>query len=236
MPGVPPLQREWMEDLMGASKGCANGCRPSQGDYCGIGENCPPVVTAEDFDLEPLDDESPLKKLSNHFGITEEGDGKEWVAEDRKCTCQVSTSGVRGMHHSTECAIFAEPTKQRRGDQVLPTGDASLEDDQALLIRDIEARRQVGIERYGQGHRPFNGRDTLQDLYEEQLDLLVYLRSIKRMADASEDEIIEVIARELATNGFQHITAWAMAEQVYKRIQGWVAANIINATKEIAGA
>lgn len=24
-----------------------------------------------------------------------------------KCDCPVSTSGIRGMHHSTECAIFA---------------------------------------------------------------------------------------------------------------------------------
>jgi hypothetical protein len=124
-------------------------------------------------------------------------------------------------------AMPAEPTKQREGDQVLPSGDESLVDDQQLLIDDIEERREVGISRYGQGHRPFNGRDTLQDLYEEQLDLLVYFRSLKRMAEAAAPEVIDVISAELQKNGLQQIVCDAMAEQVYLRIQGWVAANIM---------
>ena len=33
--------------------GCAHGCRPSQGDYCGIGENCPPGEP-EDNSAGPL--------------------------------------------------------------------------------------------------------------------------------------------------------------------------------------
>lgn len=151
--------------------------------------------------------ESALKKLSNHFGITEEGDGKEWVTE---------------------------PTKQREGDQVLPDGDESLVDDQQLIIDDIEARRQVGIQRYGQGHRPFNGRDTLQDLYEEQLDLLVYLRSIKRMAEAAREELVEVVEEALAR--FQvdrygveipELSKGDAAEVAVDRIMGYVAGQII---------
>lgn len=123
---------------------------------------------------------------------------------------------------------MSTPTKQRDGDQVLPTGDEGVVDDQQLLIDDIEARRQVGIERYGQGHRPFNGRDTLQDLYEEQLDLLVYLRSIKRMHEASHAELVEVISKVLRENGFQQIVGDAMAEHILTRLQGWIAANLIN--------
>lgn len=125
-------------------------------------------------------------------------------------------------------AMPTEPTKQRPGDQVLPSGDESLVDDQQLVIDDIEARRQVGIERYGQGHRPFNGRDTLEDVYEEQLDLLVYLRSIKRMAEATEQDVIAAIAVELRAAGFQEIVVAALAIQIHKRLQGWVAANIMD--------
>lgn len=118
---------------------------------------------------------------------------------------------------------MSEPTKQREGDQVLPTGDESIVDDQQLLIDDIEARRQVGIERYGQGHRPFNGRNTFEDLYEEQLDFLVYLRSVKRMTEAQDEDIIGVIAAELQKNGFQPVVCNAMAEQIYNRLSSWIA-------------
>ena len=122
---------------------------------------------------------------------------------------------------------MSEPTKQRPGDQVLPTGDETLVDDQQLLIDDIEARRQVGIERYGQGHRPFNGRNTLEDLYEEQLDLLVYFRSIKRMAEATREELVEEISKCLRANGFQQIVADAEADSILTRIQGYIAGNLL---------
>lgn len=88
---------------------------------------------------------------------------------------------------------MSEPTKVRPGDQVLPTGDTSIPDDQSLVIADIERRRQVGIERYGQGHRPFNGRNTLLDGYEEILDLLVYWRSLLRAREANRERLIEVV-------------------------------------------
>lgn len=123
--------------------------------------------------------------------------------------------------------MSTEPTKQREGDQVLPSGDERLVDDQQLLIDDIEARRQVGIERYGQGHRPFNGRDTLQDLYEEQLDLLVYLRSIKRMAESSRHELIEVVSTTLSGDPDDRATYYATATAVVDRLNGWIAANLM---------
>lgn len=130
---------------------------------------------------------------------------------------------MRGQAEPLKSAEAPLPTKQREGDQVLPTGDESLVDDQALLIQDIEERRQVGIERYGQGHRPFNGRDTFQDMYEEQLDFLVYLRSVRRMVEASDEEVIKVIAAELRKNGFQYIVCDAMAERIYIRLSSWIA-------------
>lgn len=42
--------------------------------------------------------------------------------------------------------------------------------------KDLEARLQLGITRYGQPLQPFNGRSFLQDAYDEILDLAVYLK------------------------------------------------------------
>lgn len=47
-----------------------------------------------------------------------------------------------------------------------------------LVIADLQSRLDVGIKRYGQPLRAFNGRDPLQDLYEELLDACVYLRQL----------------------------------------------------------
>jgi hypothetical protein len=45
-----------------------------------------------------------------------------------------------------------------------------------IVLEDMEARRALGIERYGQPVTPGDGRDPLRDAYEEALDLAVYLR------------------------------------------------------------
>lgn len=44
------------------------------------------------------------------------------------------------------------------------------------LVSDIWDRLAVGIQRYGTGLQPHNGRDVLRDAYEEALDLAMYLR------------------------------------------------------------
>src|SRR5206468_112542 len=93
--------------------------------------------------------------------------------------------------------VRPQPTRTRPGDQRLPDGDESKPDDQLRLIADIETRRQLGVERYGQAHRTFNGRDTLQDWYDEQLDRLVYARSLVTMAQATREDLVEVMIREL---------------------------------------
>jgi len=65
--------------------------------------------------------------------------------------------------------------KQRPGDQPLPiVNDAR--DIQSQVVDDINARRLVGIERYGTALQPHNGRDALRDAYEEALDLCMYLK------------------------------------------------------------
>ncbi len=45
-----------------------------------------------------------------------------------------------------------------------------------LVLRDMEERRQHGIEKYGVPVQPHNGRDPLVDLFQELLDATVYCR------------------------------------------------------------
>lgn len=45
-----------------------------------------------------------------------------------------------------------------------------------LVKQDLELRKQVGIETYGRPLQANNGRDALQDAYEEALDLACYLK------------------------------------------------------------
>lgn len=55
---------------------------------------------------------------------------------------------------------------------------------QDLVINDMEARKAVGLQRYGTLLQPFNGRDALRDAYEEALDLAQYLRQAIEERDA----------------------------------------------------
>jgi len=43
------------------------------------------------------------------------------------------------------------------------------------LVEQMQARHELGKQKYGVGLQPFNGRDALQDAMEEILDLIVYL-------------------------------------------------------------
>lgn len=72
-----------------------------------------------------------------------------------------------------------QPTPERAGrdgdSQPLPTPNGHA-DVQSAVIRDIEARRDIGIRRYGTALQPHNGRDALLDAYEEAIDLAMYLK------------------------------------------------------------
>jgi hypothetical protein len=54
-----------------------------------------------------------------------------------------------------------------------PTGGVPIWD---LVVADMMARDHLGRQRYGTPLQAHNGRDALQDAYEEALDLAVYLR------------------------------------------------------------
>ena len=47
----------------------------------------------------------------------------------------------------------------------------------SLVIADMAQRDVMGSEKYGTRLQPGNGRDSLQDAYQEALDLAVYLRT-----------------------------------------------------------
>jgi hypothetical protein len=70
---------------------------------------------------------------------------------------------------------MSKPEKQRDGDQPLPTAGVgpAIQD---LVQGDIETRKALGIKRYGTLLHAHDGRDNLRDIYEEALDLVIYLR------------------------------------------------------------
>lgn len=47
-----------------------------------------------------------------------------------------------------------------------------------LTIRDLKERSRVGEKKYGEVLKPFNGRDSLIDAYQEILDLACYIRQL----------------------------------------------------------
>lgn len=57
----------------------------------------------------------------------------------------------------------------------IPNGSTHIVD---LVVQDMHERKQLGIKRYGTALQAFNGRDALQDAYEEALDLAIYLRQV----------------------------------------------------------
>src|SRR2546430_13113423 len=88
--------------------------------------------------------------------------------------------------------------KLRPGDQPLPVVNSE-QDIQSLVIADIEARRKVGIDRYGTALQPGNGRDSLRDAYEEALDLACYLRQAIEERDRLGMSGFPVIAGSVTT-------------------------------------
>lgn len=57
-------------------------------------------------------------------------------------------------------------------------GEDGREDLSLRVIEDIDARKRIGVARYGTLLRAFNGRDALMDAYQEALDLVIYQRQV----------------------------------------------------------
>jgi hypothetical protein len=193
------------------------------------------IAAARNFEPEPehtlTDGECQMRPADSAPGVP---GARCWV-------CRPAPEGFERMprpapgpnQQAAAVAMEASALRTREGDQVLPDGDESEVDDQTLLIRDIEERRRLGVQRYGQGHRPFNGRSTLRDAYEERLDELVYFRSILRMADATRDDLVVVVEQALAKAGlgihgdYEKSGERLAAEVAVDRIMGWVGADIL---------
>lgn len=118
-------------------------------------------------------DETPMAKDFNQHLAQNHGWGKKG-----------NTSSLLRSPAPEIVVKFKEPTKQREGDQPLPTinDHACVQDE---VIKDIEERKQVGIKRYGTTLQPFNQRDALQDLYEELIDACCYIKQVLLERDFS---------------------------------------------------
>lgn len=122
---------------------------------------------------------------------------------------------IPGITHPLTGIANLEPTKQREGDQPLPTptqGEyvqdriiAKIEairpqigDEQAeVLIRQMEESKKVGTQRYGTPLQTFNGRDCLQDLADELRDGYVYVNSLMQAREAQREDLIEVVQQTI---------------------------------------
>lgn len=66
--------------------------------------------------------------------------------------------------------------------QPLPTPGKELVTEE--VIKDLKLRTELGVRKYGQPLATFDGRDALQDAYEEVLDLAQYLKKELMERDA----------------------------------------------------
>jgi hypothetical protein len=82
---------------------------------------------------------------------------------------------VRGLIQLTRQEIMSEQPSNYSVPEPKPIANdsPSVHD---LVIRDIEDRKQFGLQKYGTTLQPGNGRRSLVDAYQEVLDLAVYLR------------------------------------------------------------
>lgn len=66
------------------------------------------------------------------------------------------------------------------------------------VIEDLKVRKAMGIKKYGVPLQPSNGRDSLQDAYEEVLDLTLYVKNEIRRRDGVADMIASARAANKA--------------------------------------
>ncbi|MFH8483150.1 hypothetical protein [Streptomyces sp. NPDC018055] len=94
---------------------------------------------------------------------------------------------------------LVETLRERPGDQPLPTaGQESVQD---ALIKHIEKRRELGIQRYGTPLQTFNGRNAVRDALEEALDLATYLMQVEMEQAARQAGLREALKLHEADQG-----------------------------------
>lgn len=73
-----------------------------------------------------------------------------------------------------------------------------------LVMADIQARVEAGLQKYGTKLQTHNGRDALMDAYQEAIDLVMYLR--QAMAERDDGYKGETPLREKLTQ--EYVDAW----------------------------
>jgi hypothetical protein len=102
-----------------------------------------------------------------------------------------------------------EQLRTREGDQPLPVKtDAPYIQDQVVV--DICDRTRLGIQRYGTGLQAHNGRDGLQDLYEELLDAIMYTKQL--MLERPPER--EIVFREIDAERARQDVKWGEQNHV----------------------
>lgn len=74
-----------------------------------------------------------------------------------------------------------EPSPMVGGSGSIPGGEQSLQDQ---VIADLEKRKEIGLASYGTLLYTNNGRDMLNDLYEELLDACCYIAGVIKERDS----------------------------------------------------
>lgn len=138
-----------------------------------------------------------------------------------RCALKVghSSDHLRGTVRWPNEGLVVVPTKQREGDQQLPSGGHQCVQD--LVIAEMVESKRVGLERYGSTLMTFNARRSIQDVAEEVRDLHVYLTQVKTEAEADRETLIQVVTEALKNadinDGYVESATVAV-----DRIMGWV--------------
>lgn len=78
-----------------------------------------------------------------------------------------------------------------------------------LVCEDIQKRKEQGIETYGMALQAFNSRNSLQDAYEEVLDLAQYMKQMQE----ERREIVQVL--EQYADQYEN---WWLADDLLRRM------------------
>lgn len=91
-----------------------------------------------------------------------------------------------------------------------------------LVHADIDARIAKGTKEYGEPLASHNGRDALQDAYEEALDLSMYLKQelVERDAMASQAEGFKVGDRGMTVGGWEYTVTRILSVTIHVQHDG----------------
>jgi len=85
-----------------------------------------------------------------------------------------------------------------------------------LVMQDLRDRKALGIARYNTPLQPFNGRDSLQDAYEEAMDEIFYIKQ----AILEKEELIKCLEKlHIVIAGLKSPEKGEIAENVFLLIQ-----------------